>query len=105
MEALAGLFTYIAFTYTCVRKFLIAFPDGHRKNRLSEREMRQPVAAKDTEDAEKAARAAQEAQVAKAANLPKVTSGPAKASTGKAATPVQQFQVDHSLSPENDDFQ
>ena len=63
------------------------------------------VAAKATEDAEKAARAAQEAQVAKAANPPKVTPGPAKASSGKAATPVQQFQVDDSLSPENDDFE
>ena len=42
-EALVGLFTYITFMYTCVRKFLIAFPDGHRKNRLSEREMRQPM--------------------------------------------------------------
>ena len=43
MEALVGLFTNITFTYTCVRKFLIAFPDGHRKNRLREREMRQPM--------------------------------------------------------------
>ena len=63
------------------------------------------VAAKATEDAEKAARSAQEAQVAKAANPPKATPGPAKASSGKAATPVQQFKVDNSLSPENDDFQ
>ena len=43
--------------------------------------------------------------MAKAANPPKATPGPAKASSGKAATPVQQFQVYDSLSPENDDFQ
>ena len=43
--------------------------------------------------------------MAKAANPPKATPGQAKASSGKAATPVQQFQVDDSLSPENDDFQ
>ena len=43
--------------------------------------------------------------MAKAANPLKVTPGPAKASSGKATTPVQQFQVDDSLSPENDDFQ
>ena len=35
----------------------------------------------------------------------KATPGPAKASSGKATTPVQQFKVDDSLSPENDDFQ
>ena len=43
--------------------------------------------------------------MAKAANPLKATPGQAKASSGKAATPVQQFQVDDSLSPENDDFQ